>query len=152
MASLKALRNGLVINLQLLRAMYLVKKLVPAMTVNPEIPNETVDITYDKIPEPQEGQEIISYQDANGQVIHTQTVTGEEGSDVSFKPEVPTNWQPTGDLPHSVKITGGTTVIVIEPVTVPVQEHKTVTRTIVEHPPSGDKQNRANSRLNRNWD
>ncbi len=63
------------------------------MTVNPEIPNETVDITYDKIPEPQEGQEIISYQDANGQVIHTQTVTGEEGSDVSFKPEVPTNWQ-----------------------------------------------------------
>ncbi len=116
------------------------QKLVPAMTVNPEIPNETVDITYDKIPEPQEGQEIISYQDANGQVIHTQTVTGEEGSDVSFKPEVPTNWQPTGDLPHSVKITGGTTVIVIEPVTVPVQEHKTVTRTIVEHLPSGDKQ------------
>ncbi|EDX43010.1 MBG domain-containing protein [Limosilactobacillus reuteri] len=116
------------------------QKLVPAMTVNPEIPNETVDITYDKIPEPQEGQEIISYQDANGQVIHTQTVTGEEGSDVSFKPEVPTNWQPTGDLPHSVKITGGTTVIVIESVTVPVQEHKTVTRIIVEHLPSGDKQ------------
>lgn len=116
------------------------QKLVPAMTVNPETPNETVDITYDKIPEPQEGQEIISYQDANGQVIHTQTVTGEEDSDVSFKPEVPTNWQPTGDLPHSVKITGGTTVIVIEPVTVPVQEHKTVTRIIVEHLPSGDKQ------------
>lgn len=116
------------------------QKIVPAMTVNPETPNETVDITYDKIPEPQEGQEIISYQDANGQVIHTQTVTGEEGGDVSFKPEVPTNWQPTGDLPHSVKITGGTTVIVIEPVTVPVQEHKTVTRIIVEHLPSGDKQ------------
>ena len=116
------------------------QKIVPAMTVNPETPNETIDITYDKIPEPQEGQEIISYQDANGQVIHTQTVTGEEDSDVSFKPEVPTNWQPTGDLPHSVKITGGTTVIVIEPVTVPVQEHRTVTRTIVEHLPSGDKQ------------
>lgn len=116
------------------------QKIVPAMTVNPETPNETIDITYDKIPEPQEGQEIISYQDANGQVIHTQTVTGEEDSDVSFKPEVPTNWQPTGDLPHSVKITGGTTVIVIEPVTMPVQEHKTVTRTIVEHLPSGDKQ------------
>ncbi|WP_433596910.1 MBG domain-containing protein [Limosilactobacillus reuteri] len=116
------------------------QKIVPAMTVNPETPNETVDITYDKIPEPQEGQEIISYQDANGQVIHTQTVTGEEDSDVSFKPEVPTNWQPTGDLPHSVKITGGTTVIVIEPVTVPVQEHKTVTRIIIEHLPSGDKQ------------
>lgn len=116
------------------------QKIVPAMTVNPETPNETVDITYDKIPEPQEGQEIISYQDANGQVIHTQTVTGEEDSDVCFKPEVPTNWQPTGDLPHSVKITGGTTVIVIEPVTVPVQEHKTVTRIIVEHLPSGDKQ------------
>ncbi|MCC4467123.1 MBG domain-containing protein [Limosilactobacillus reuteri] len=116
------------------------QKIVPAMTVNPETSNETVDITYDKIPEPQEGQEIISYQDANGQVIHTQTVTGEEDSDVSFKPEVPTNWQPTGDLPHSVKITGGTTVIVIEPVTVPVQEHKTVTRIIVEHLPSGDKQ------------
>lgn len=116
------------------------QKIVPAMTVNPETPNETVDITYDKIPEPQEGQEIISYQDANGQVIHTQTVTGEEDSDVSFKPEVPTNWQLTGDLPHSVKITGGTTVIVIEPVTVPVQEHKTVTRIIVEHLPSGDKQ------------
>ena len=116
------------------------QKIVPAMTVNPETPNETVGITYDKIPEPQEGQEIISYQDANGQVIHTQTVTGEEGGDVSFKPEVPTNWQPTGDLPHSVKITGGTTVIVIEPVTVPVQEHKTVTRIIVEHLPSGDKQ------------
>lgn len=116
------------------------QKIVPAMTVNPETPNETVDITYDKIPEPQEGQEIISYQDANGQVIHTQTVTGEEDSDVSFKPEVPTNWQPTGDLPHSVKITGGTTVIVIEPVTVPVQEHKTVTRIIVEYLPSGDKQ------------
>lgn len=116
------------------------QKIVPAMTVNPETSNETIDITYDKIPEPQEGQEIISYQDANGQVIHTQTVTGEEDSDVSFKPEVPTNWQPTGDLPHSVKITGGTTVIVIEPVTVPVQEHRTVTRTIVEHLPSGDKQ------------
>lgn len=116
------------------------QKIVPAMTVNPETPNETVDITYDKIPEPQEGQEIISYQDANGQVIHTQTVTGEEDSDVSFKPEVPTNWQPTGELPQSVKITGGITVIVIEPVTVPVQEHKTVTRTIVEHLPSGDKQ------------
>ena len=116
------------------------QKIVPAMTVNPETPNETIDVTYDKIPEPQEGQEIISYQDANGQVIHTQTVTGEEGGDVSFKPEVPTNWQPTGDLPHSVKITGGTTVIVIEPVTVPVQEHKTVTRIIVEHLPSGDKQ------------
>ncbi|MCC4413791.1 BspA family leucine-rich repeat surface protein [Limosilactobacillus reuteri] len=116
------------------------QKIVPAMTVNPETPNETVDITYDKIPEPQEGQEIISYQDANGQVIHTQTVTGEEDSDVSFKPEVPTNWQPTGELPQFVKITGGTTVIVIEPVTVPVQEHKTVTRTIVEHLPSGDKQ------------
>ncbi|KEK16338.1 LPXTG-motif cell wall anchor domain protein [Limosilactobacillus reuteri] len=116
------------------------QKIVPAMTVNPETSNETVDITYDKIPEPQEGQEIISYQDANGQVIHTQTVTGEEDSDVSFKPEVPTNWQPTGELPQSVKITGGTTVIVIEPVTVPVQEHKTVTRTIVEHLPSGDKQ------------
>ncbi|MCC4397148.1 BspA family leucine-rich repeat surface protein [Limosilactobacillus reuteri] len=116
------------------------QKIVLAMTVNPETPNETVDITYDKIPEPQEGQEIISYQDANGQVIHTQTVTGEEDSDVSFKPEVPTNWQPTGELPQSVKITGGTTVILIEPVTVPVQEHKTVTRTIVEHLPSGDKQ------------
>ena len=116
------------------------QKIVPAMTVNPETPNETVDITYDKIPEPQEGQEIISYQDANGQVIHTQTVTGEEDSDVSFKPEVPTNWQPTGELPQSVKITSGTTVIVIEPVTVPVQEHRTVTRTIVEHLPSGDKQ------------
>ena len=116
------------------------QKIVPAMTVNPKTPDETVDITYDKIPEPQEGQEIISYQGANGQVIHTQTVTGEEDSDVSFKPEVPTNWQPTGELPHSVKITGGTTVIVIEPVTVPVQEHKTVTRTIVEHLPSGDKQ------------
>ena len=116
------------------------QKIVPAMTVNPKTPDETVDITYDKIPEPQEGQEIISYQDANGQVIHTQTVTGEEDSDVSFKPEVPTNWQPTGELPHSVKITGGTTVIVIEPVTVPVQEHKTVTRIIVEHLPSGDKQ------------
>ena len=110
------------------------------MTVNPETSNETVDITYDKIPEPQEGQEIISYQDANGQVIHTQTVTGEEDSDVSFKPEVPTNWQPTGELPHSIKITGGTTVIVIEPVTTTIQEHKTVTRTIVEHLPSGDKQ------------
>lgn len=116
------------------------QKIVPAMTVNPKTPDETVDITYDKIPEPQEGQEIISYQGANGQVIHTQTVTGEEDSDVSFKPEVPTNWQPTGELPHSVKITGGTTVIVIEPVTVPVQEHKTVTRTIVEHLQSGDKQ------------
>ena len=116
------------------------QKIVPAMTVNPETPNETIDITYDKIPEPQEGQEIISYQDANGQVIHTQTVTGEEDSDVSFKPEVPTNWQPTGELPQSVKITSGTTVIVIEPVTVPVQEHRTVTRTIVEHLPSGDKQ------------
>ncbi|MQB62925.1 YSIRK signal domain/LPXTG anchor domain surface protein [Lactobacillus reuteri] len=116
------------------------QKIVPAMTVNPKTPDETVDITYDKIPEPQEGQEIISYQGANGQVIHTQTVTGEEDSDVSFKPEVPTSWQPTGELPHSVKITGGTTVIVIEPVTVPVQEHKTVTRTIVEHLPSGDKQ------------
>lgn len=116
------------------------QKIVPTMTVNPETPNETVDITYDKIPEPQEGQETISYQDANGQVIHTQTVTGKENSDVSFKPEVPTNWQPTGELPQSVKITGGTTVIVIEPATVPVQEHKTVTRTIVEHLPSGDKQ------------
>ena len=116
------------------------QKIVPAMTVNPETSNETVDITYDKIPEPQEGQEIISYQDANGQVIHTQTVTGEEDSDVSFKPEVPTNWQPTGELPHSIKITGGTTVIVIEPVTTTIQEHKTVTRTIVEHLPSGDKQ------------
>ncbi|MCC4325106.1 BspA family leucine-rich repeat surface protein [Limosilactobacillus reuteri] len=116
------------------------QKIVPAMTVNPETPNETVDITYDKIPEPQEGQEIISYQDVNGQVIHTQTVTGEENSDVSFKPEVPTNWQPTAELPQSVKITGGTTVIVIEPVTAPVQEHKTVTRTIVEHLPSGDEQ------------
>ena len=116
------------------------QKIVPAMTVNPKTPDETVDITYDKIPEPQEGQEIISYQDANGQVIHTQTVTGEEDSDVSFKPEVPTNWQPTGELPHSVKITGGTTVIVIEPVTTTIQEHKTVTRTIVEHLPSGDKQ------------
>ncbi|MDL2057208.1 MBG domain-containing protein [Limosilactobacillus reuteri] len=116
------------------------QKIVPAMTVNPETPNETVDITYNKIPEPQEGQEIISYQDANGQVIHTQTVTGEEDSDVSFKPEVPTNWQPTGELPQSVKITGGTTVILIEPVTTTIQEHKTVTRTIVEHLPSGDKQ------------
>ncbi len=116
------------------------QKIVPAMTVNPETPNETVDITYDKIPEPQEGQEIISYQDANGQVIHTQTITGEEDSNVSFKPEVPTNWQPTGELPHSIKITGGTTVIVIEPVTTTIQEHKTVTRTIVEHLPSGDKQ------------
>ncbi|KEK15136.1 hypothetical protein LR3_03865 [Limosilactobacillus reuteri] len=116
------------------------QNIVPAMTVNPETSNETVDITYDKIPEPQEGQEIISYQDANGQVIHTQTVTGEEDSDVSFKPEVPTNWQPTGELPHSIKITGGTTVIVIEPVTTTIQEHKTVTRTIVEHLPSGDKQ------------
>ena len=110
------------------------------MTVNPKTPDETVDITYDKIPEPQEGQEIISYQDANGQVIHTQTITGEEDSNVSFKPEVPTNWQPTGELPHSIKITGGTTVIVIEPVTTTIQEHKTVTRTIVEHLPSGDKQ------------
>ena len=116
------------------------QKIVLAMTVNPETPNEMVDITYDKIPEPQEGQEIISYQDANGQVIHTQTVTGEEDSDVSFKPEVPTNWQPTGELPHSIKITGGTTVIVIEPVTTTIQEHKTVTRTIVKHLPSGDKQ------------
>lgn len=116
------------------------QKIVLAMTVNPETPNETVDITYDKIPEPQEGQEIISYQDANGQVIHTQTITGEEDSNVSFKPEVPTNWQPTGELPHSIKITGGTTVIVIEPVTTTIQEHKTVTRTIVEHLPSGDKQ------------
>lgn len=116
------------------------QKIVPAMTVNPKTPDETVDITYDKIPEPQEGQEIISYQDANGQVIHTQTITGEEDSNVSFKPEVPTNWQPTGELPHSIKITGGTTVIVIEPVTTTIQEHKTVTRTIVEHLPSGDKQ------------
>lgn len=116
------------------------QKIVPAMTVNADTPNETVNITYDKVPVPQEGQEIISYQDANDQIIHTQIITGEENSDVSFKPEVPTNWQVVGKLPQSVKITGGTTVIVIEPATTPIQERKLVKRIIIEHLPSGDKQ------------
>lgn len=116
------------------------QKIVSAMTVNADTPNETVNITYDKVPVPQEGQEIISYQDANDQIIHTQIITGEENSDVSFKPEVPTNWQVVGKLPQSVKITGGTTVIVIEPATTPIQERKVVKRIIIEHLPSGDKQ------------
>lgn len=115
-------------------------KVVPAMTVNADTPAETVTITYNKIPVPQVGQEIISYQDANGQVIHTQTVTGEENTNISFTPEVPENWQPVSELPKSVKIAGRTTVIVIEPMMVPVQEQQTVTRTIIEHLPSGDKQ------------
>ncbi|MCC4341898.1 MBG domain-containing protein [Limosilactobacillus reuteri] len=115
-------------------------KVVPAMTVNADTPAETVTITYNKIPVPQVGQEIISYQDANGQVIHTQTVTGEENTNISFTPEIPENWQPVSELPKSVKIAGGTTVIVIEPMMVPVQEQQTVTRTIIEHLPSGDKQ------------
>ena len=116
------------------------QNVISEMAVNSETPDSIVTITYNKIPEPQKGQEIISYQDATGQVIHTQTVTGEENSDVSFTPEVPENWQVAGKLPTSVKITGGTTVIVIEPATATVQEHKTVTRTIIEHLPSGDKQ------------
>ncbi|MBB1128210.1 MBG domain-containing protein [Limosilactobacillus balticus] len=116
------------------------QKIVSAMTVNADTPNETVNITYDKVPVPQEGQEIISYQDANDQIINTQIITGEENSDVSFKPEVPTNWQVVGKLPQSVKITGGTTVIVIEPATTPIQERKVVKRIIIEHLPSGDKQ------------
>ncbi|MCC4324316.1 BspA family leucine-rich repeat surface protein [Limosilactobacillus reuteri] len=115
-------------------------KVVPAMIVNADTPAETVTITYNKIPVPQVGQEIISYQDANGQVIHTQTVTGEENTNISFTPEVPENWQPVSELPKSVKIAGRTTVIVIEPMMVPVQEQQTVTRTIIEHLPSGDKQ------------
>lgn len=116
------------------------QNVISEMAVNSETPDSIVTITYNKIPEPQKGQEIISYQDATGQVIHTQTVTGEENSDVSFTPEVPENWQVAGELPTSVKITGGITVIVIEPATATVQEHKTVTRTIIEHLPSGDKQ------------
>lgn len=116
------------------------QRVVAQMPVNSGTQDTTVTITYTKIPEPQDGEQIISYQDKDGHIIHTQTVTGKQGADVSFTPEVPANWQPVNDVPTKVKIDGSTTVILIEPQTKPVEDQKTITRTIIEHLPNGKDQ------------
>lgn len=113
------------------------QRVVAQMQVAEKTQDTTVTITYTRIPEPQDGQQIISYQDRDGHVIHTQTVTGKDGDDVSFTPEVPTNWTPAGKVPTTVKIDGSTTVIVIEPKTSQVTDQKTITRKIIEHLPDG---------------
>ena len=116
------------------------QSVVAQMPVNGGTQDTTVTITYTKIPEPQDGEQIISYQDKDGHIIHTQTVTGKQGADVSFTPEVPANWQPVNGVPTKVKIDGSTTVILIEPQTKPVEDQKTITRTIIEHLPNGKDQ------------
>lgn len=113
------------------------QRVVAQMQVAEKTQDTTVTITYTRIPEPQDGQQIISYQDRDGHVIHTQTVIGKDGDDVSFTPEVPTNWTPAGKVPTTVKIDGSTTVIMIEPKTSQVTDQKTITRKIIEHLSNG---------------
>lgn len=113
--------------------------IVPVENVTFESTDSTVEITYSKIPTPTDSQQVIQYQDENGTIISTETIKGQAGTEVAFNPQIPTNWQAVNTVPSTIKIAGGTTVILIKPQVESVQEHKTVTRTIIEHLPSGDK-------------
>ncbi|MBB1124587.1 MBG domain-containing protein [Limosilactobacillus albertensis] len=113
--------------------------IVPIENITFESADSTVEITYSKIPTPTDSQQVIQYQDENETIISTETIKGQAGTEVAFNPQIPTNWQAVNAVPSTIKIAGGTTVILIKPQVEAVQEHKTVTRTIIEHLPSGNK-------------
>ena len=113
--------------------------IVPVENVTFESTDSTVEITYSKIPTPTDSQQVIQYQDENGTIISTETIKGQAGTEVAFNPQIPTNWQAVNTVPSTIKIAGETTIILIKPQVESVQEHKTVTRTIIEHLPNGDK-------------
>ncbi|MBB1069396.1 KxYKxGKxW signal peptide domain-containing protein [Limosilactobacillus sp. RRLNB_1_1] len=113
--------------------------IVPVENVTFESADSTVEITYSKIPTPTDSQQVIQYQDENGTIISTKTIKGQAGTEVTFNPQIPTNWQAVNAVPSTIKIAGGTTVILIQPQVEAVQKHKTVTRTIIEYLPSGNK-------------
>ena len=101
--------------------------------------DQTVNITYNSIPGPKDGQQVVHYVDPDGNVVTTQTLTGKQDEDVPFTPQVPENWTPVNGVPSTIKITGGTTTILIKHKIAEVSDSRTVTRTIVEELPSGTK-------------
>ncbi|MBB1079593.1 KxYKxGKxW signal peptide domain-containing protein [Limosilactobacillus sp. STM2_1] len=113
---------------------------IDKVSITPETKNVTVVITY--LANEQTGQ--IIYQDKDGKEISHTDISGKTGETVKVTPVIPTNWQiiPGQNIPESV-VAGPDgikpIVIVIEPQVETSQQTKTITRTIIEHLPSGDK-------------
>lgn len=112
---------------------------VPEETVTYKTQNSTVTITYTAIPQPEPGQQVIHYVDVDegNKLIGTQVVEGREGSEVTFTPQIPTNYEPAGEMPDKVTISKGITTIHLKHKTEKTSDSKTITRTIIETFPSG---------------
>ncbi|WP_301049841.1 LPXTG cell wall anchor domain-containing protein, partial [Lactobacillus intestinalis] len=110
--------------------------------VSADTANVTVNISYTKnIVPPVEETQTIEYQDQDGKIIASEAVTGEKGQELPFTPHIPENWQASGEVPKTITIgeNGNKTIIRIEPKIETTELTKTVTRTIIEHLPNGDK-------------
>jgi LPXTG-motif cell wall-anchored protein len=116
-------------------------KVVANEVVTPDSKNSSITITYKAVPEPEQGQQVIHYVDADegDRLISAQTVTGTEDSQIDFTPEVPANYEPVGKLPSTIMIKGGITTIALKHKTQDISDSKTVTRTIIDELPSGTK-------------
>lgn len=110
--------------------------------VSADTANVTVNISYTKnIVPPVEETQTIEYQDKDGKIIAREAITGEKGQEMPFTPHIPENWQASGEVPKTITIgeNGNKTIIRIEPKIETTELTKTVTRTIIEHLPNGDK-------------
>ncbi|WP_289762177.1 MBG domain-containing protein [Lactobacillus intestinalis] len=110
--------------------------------VGADTANVTVNISYTKnIVPPVEETQTIEYQDKDGKIIAREAITGEKGQEMPFTPHIPENWQASGEVPKTITIgeNSNKTIIRIEPKIETTELTKTVTRTIIEHLPNGDK-------------
>lgn len=110
--------------------------------VSADTANVTVNISYTKnIVPPVEETQTIEYQDKDGKIIAREAITGEKGQEMPFTPHIPENWQASGEVPKTITIgeNSNKTIIRIEPKIETTELTKTVTRTIIEHLPNGDK-------------
>ena len=110
--------------------------------VGADTANVTVNISYTKnIVPPVEETQTIEYQDKDGKIIAREAITGEKGQEMPFTPHIPENWQASREVPKTITIgeNSNKTIIRIEPKIETTELTKTVTRTIIEHLPSGDK-------------
>lgn len=115
---------------------------VAQKAVSADTANVTVNISYTKnIVPPVEETQTIEYQDQDGKIIASEAVTGEKGQEMPFTPHIPENWQASGEVPKTITIgeNDNKTIIRIEPKIETTKLTKTVTRTIIEHLPNGDK-------------
>ncbi|WP_290074914.1 mucin-binding protein, partial [Lactobacillus intestinalis] len=110
--------------------------------VGADTANVTVNISYTKnIVPPVEETQTIEYQDKDGKIIAREAITGEKGREMPFTPHIPENWQASGEVPKTITIgeNSNKTIIRIEPKIETTELTKTVTRTIIEYLPNGDK-------------